>query len=488
MKKHALRILHAASEMAPFIKTGGLADVVSALPVALAKQGHDVRVVIPGFRQALATAAKHGLTWLPDALTIEAGGVDHYVGVGVVEWRGVKVYLLACNELYDRPGVYGPSPSQDYDDNARRFSVFCKAALALPGMLAWKPHIIHAHDWQAALIPALRMRGFHRTLPGTRTVFSIHNIAYQGAFWHFDLKLTGLDWSLFNPTQLEHYGRLNFLKAGIVFADHVTTVSRRYAEEIQTPEGGFGLDGVLREHNYKLTGIVNGVDTDEWNPATDAHLGAHYDAKKLAGKRQCRDLLRQECGLAPSDRAAVVGVVSRLVDQKGIDLVLAAVEPYILAGRMQLVVLGSGDHTLEHRLHHLQAKHPGWVYAWFGYNEGLAHRIIAGSDLFLMPSRTEPCGLTQLYSLRYGTLPLVRYTGGLADTVRDVATGDGTGFTFGPMDLGHFSSVLDRALGLFEHYPEEWKNAQVRSMAQDVSWDHVGTDYQTLYRELVAAD
>lgn len=487
-KKSGLRILHAASEMAPFIKTGGLADVVAALPVALAAAGHDVKVAIPGYRSALEVAGRHGLTWLPNAMTIEAGGVDHYIGVGVVEWKGVKVYLLACNELFDRPGIYGPSANHDYDDNPRRFSVFCKAVLALPGFLAWKPHVIHAHDWQTGLIPALKTRGFHRSLPGTRTVFTIHNIAYQGAFWHFDLKLTGLDWSMFNPAQLEHYGRLNLLKAGVVFADHVTAVSRRYAEEIQTADGAFGLDGVMREHAYKLSGITNGIDVEEWDPATDPHLPAHFDAKRMAGKKTCRDRLREECGLAKADRPAVVGVVSRLVDHKGIDLVLEAVEPYILAGRMQLAVLGSGDLALENRLQHLQVKHPGWVYAWYGFNEPLAHRIIAGADLFLMPSRNEPCGLTQMYSLRYGTLPLVRYTGGLADTVSDVATGTGNGFTFGPIDIGHFSSVLDRALGLYEYFPEEWAKAMKRGMEQDNSWKHVAQDYLTMYRELVAAD
>jgi starch synthase len=480
----ALRILHVASEMVPLVKTGGLADVVGALPVALNRAGHEARVVIPGYRSAIAAAARLGLTWGGHTMTIEAGGVDHTVGVGTLVVQGVTVHLIACNELFDRDGIYGPSPSNDYDDNARRFAVFSKAALALPGYLGWTPHVIHAHDWQAGLVPALLQRGFNRTLPATRSVFTIHNIAYQGTFWHFDMKLTGLDWSLFNPLHLEHYGRLNLLKAGVVFADRVTTVSRRYAEEIQQPEFGFGLDAVMRGHAYKLTGITNGIDTDAWNPATDTHLPATYDLKRMAGKRTCRERLRDETGLVPDPQACLVAVVSRLVEQKGIDLVADAVAPYILDGRMQLVVLGSGDLELERRISLLQARHPGWVYAWYGHNEALAHRIIAGADLFLMPSRTEPCGLTQLYSLRYGTLPLVRYTGGLADTVTDVSTGTGNGFTFGPIDGGHFSSVLDRALGLYRHYPKEWAGGVKRAMAADNSWQRVAKEYLELYRTI----
>jgi len=480
----SLRILHAASEAVPLVKTGGLADVVGALPQALKAMGHDVRVVIPGYRKAIAAAEKLGLTWGTHTMTIEAGGVDHRLGVGTVEIGGVPVHLLACNELFDRDGIYGPSPSNDYDDNARRFAVFSKGALALPGYLNWTPHVVHCHDWQTGLIPALLERGFNQTLPATRSVFTIHNIAYQGAFWHFDMKLTGLDWALFNPLLLEHYGRLNLLKAGMVFADRITTVSRRYAEEIQLAEYAFGLEAVTRGHSYKLRGIVNGIDSDAWNPAKDKHLPANFDVKKLAGKKTCRERLRDEVGLVPDKRACLVSVVSRLVEQKGIDLIAEAVEPYILAGRMQLIVLGTGDVHLEHRLSQLQARHPGWVHAWYGYNEALAHRIIAGSDMFLMPSRTEPCGLTQLYSLRYGTLPLVRHTGGLADTVIDVASGEGNGFTFGPIDLGHFSSVLDRALGLYEHFPNEWKAAMKRGMHADWSWKTVAKHYDELYRDI----
>ncbi|MBA2627991.1 MAG: glycogen synthase GlgA [Gemmatimonadales bacterium] len=480
----ALRILHVASEMVPLVKTGGLADVSGALPLALKRQGHDARVVIPAYRRAVAEADKLGITWGTVPMTIEVGGIDHSVGVGTVDVHGLTVHLIACNELFDRDGIYGPSPSNDYDDNARRFAVFCKAALALPGYLGWTPHVIHAHDWQAGLIPALLERGYNQVLPGTRTVFSIHNVAYQGSFWHFDMKLTGLDWALFNPMHVEHYGKLNLLKAGIVFADRVVAVSRRYAEEIQMPEYAYGLDAVIKGHSYKLSGITNGIDAGVWNPATDPHLPAKFDKKKLAGKKVCKDKLREECGLVRDRDACVVAVVSRLVEQKGIDILIETVGPYILSGRMQLIVLGSGDLALEARLHQLQARHPGWVYVWYGYNDPLAHRIIAGADAFAMPSRYEPCGLTQMYSMRYGTLPIVRYTGGLADTVVDVASGHGNGFTFGPIDVGHFSSVLDRALGLYQHFPEDWKKAQVRGMTADFSWDHVANEYIALYERI----
>lgn len=487
-RKTDLRVLHVASEALPLVKTGGLADVVGALPKALNDSpGVDARVCVPGYRHALRVGEGLGLRWLPGSLTIEAGGIDHHVGVGEVVHQGVSYYVLACNELFDRDGCYGPTPTTDYEDNARRFSVFAKAALALPRFLGWIPHVIHAHDWQAGLVPPLLERGWGRDLPATRSVFTIHNIAYQGAFWHWDMKLTGLPWAMYNPLQLEHFGKLNLLKAGIVHAHRVTTVSQRYAEEIQQAEFGFGLDAVIAGQAHKLDGITNGIDAEIWDPASDPHLSAHFDHQDLSGKAVCKTLLQREVGLPEDDTVAVVGIVSRLVEQKGLDLVLAAVDPYILAGRMQLVVLGSGDPAIEAGLRQLQGRHPSRVCFWHGYNEGLAHRIEAGCDLFLMPSRFEPCGLNQMYSLRYGTLPLVRYTGGLADTVRDIASGDGNGFTFGPMDLGHFSAVLDRALGLYQFFPDEWRRAQIRAMRQDNSWQRVGRVYADLYRSLTWA-
>ncbi|TVR15962.1 MAG: glycogen synthase GlgA [Planctomycetota bacterium] len=479
-----LRVLHVAGEAVPMVKTGGLADVVGALPVALNGLGVDARVAIPGYRHALRVAEEMGMRWLPGNLTIEAGGMDHSLGVAEVMVSGVPVYLLACEELFARDGVYGPTPASDYEDNARRYAVFAKAALALPGFLTWVPHVVHAHDWQAGLVPALLQRGWGRSLPATRSLFTIHNIAYQGTFWHWDMKLTGLNWSLYNPLQLEHFGKLNFLKAGVVFADRVTTVSQRYAQEIQGEDFGYGLDGVITSHAYKLSGITNGIDHEIWDPSTDPHLPAHYSHRDLSGKRICKQHLQREVGLPEDPNIAVVGVVSRLVEQKGIDFILDAVDPYILAGRMQLVVLGAGEPHLEAQLRNLQGRHADRVCFWHGYNEGLAHRIEAGSDLFLMPSRFEPCGLNQMYSLRYGTLPLVRYTGGLADTVIDVASGEGNGFTFGPMDMGHFSAVLDRALGLYQYFPKEWQRAQRRAMQADHSWARVAMDYAECYREM----
>jgi starch synthase len=482
--KGGLRILHVASEVTPFVKSGGLADVAQALPAALRRLGHDARVCLPCYRRSYAEAERLGARWLDQPMVIEAGGVDHRVGIAEVRLDGLPVYLLACNELYDRDGLYGPSPHQEYEDNARRFAVLSKAALALPGALGWFPHVIHAHDWQTGLVPVLLERGFAKALPATRSVFTIHNIAFQGAFPGHDMRLAGLDPWLFNPMHCEHFGRFNMLKTGIAFADRVTTVSRRYAEEIQTAEFGWTLDAVIRHHGYKLSGITNGIDPAAWDPASDRHLPAHFDADDLAGKAVCAAKLREELGLEPRPDAALVTLVSRLSEQKGIDLVIDAVSPYIIAGRMQLAVLGSGDLHLEHRLNALQARHPGWVQAWYGYNEPLAHRFVAAGDLFLMPSRFEPCGLTQMYAMRYGTLPIVRFTGGLADTVRDVSIGDGTGFSFGPIDLGHFSAAIDRALGLREHFPAEWAAAQQRAMRQDCSWDRAAQGYVELYRSM----
>ena len=484
---HALRILHVASEAVPFAKTGGLGDVAAALPKALRAARHDARLVIPGYRTALRSAEKQGLSWLPGDLTIEAGGIDHRLGIGVVEHDGLLTYLLACNELFDRDGIYGPGAGHDFEDNSRRFSVFSKASLALCGMLGWRPHVVHAHDWQAGLVPVLLERAFQDTLPATRSVFTIHNIAYQGAFPAHDLRLTGLDGSVFNPVQLDHWGRLNLLKAGIVFSDRLTTVSSRYADEIQTPEFAYGLDKVVRDHRFKLSGIVNGIDAHVWNPAHDPHLAAAFSTKKLAGKRACRAALAQECHLDDDPHALLLAVVSRLVEQKGIDLLLDVLPPFLADRRVQLVVLGSGELHLEHRLGQLQAAHPGRAFAWYGYNEPMAHRVIAGADAFAMPSRFEPCGLTQMYAKRYGTLPIVRYTGGLADTVTDVSTGAGDGFTFGPADAGHLASVLDRAAAMHRHDPTAWQRAQQRAMACDHSWERVAQDYAALYRRISLA-
>lgn len=482
--KPPLRILHVASEVAPFIKSGGLADVAQALPAALRRLGHDARVCLPCYRKTYLEAERLGATWLSTPMVIESGGVDHKVGIAEVRLDGMPVYLLACNELYDRDGLYGPTQAQEYEDNARRFAVLSKAALALPGAIGWTPHIIHAHDWQTGLVPVLLQRGFCKALPATRSVFTIHNIAFQGAFPAHDMRLAGLDPWLYNPMHCEHFGRFSMLKAGITFADRVTTVSKRYAEEIQTPEFGWTMDAVIRHHGYKLSGITNGIDPAGWNPANDPSIPAHFDAEDLAGKRECTLRLREECGLARREGVALLGIVSRLTEQKGIDLVIDAVSPYIIAGRMQLAILGSGDLHLEQRLSALQARHPGWVYVWYGYNEALAHRFIAGSDAFLMPSRFEPCGLTQMYAMRYGTLPIVRFTGGLADTVRDVSAGDGNGFSFGPVDGGHFSAVLDRSLGLYQHFPAEWAAAQRRAMTTDFSWDKAATGYVDLYQSM----
>ena len=300
--------------------------------------------------------------------------------------------------------------------------------------------------------------------------------------------MTGLGPEYFAADKVEHFGAVNWLKAGIVYSHGLGTVSETYAKEIQTPEFGCGLDGVIQAQQAKLRGIVNGIDGAVWNPATDKYLPSTYTIDDRSGKKICREALRQEVGLdnPQRDDVCLVGLISRLVEQKGIDLVVAGIEPYILAGRMQFVVLGTGDPYLEQQLYALQARHPGWVSFWRGYNEGLAHRIEAGVDMFLMPSRFEPCGLNQMYSLAYGTLPLVRYTGGLADTVTDVSQEGGCGFTFGPVDLGHFSATLDRALGLFADFPEQWEAAQRQAMQRTYGWDRCAQDYLHWYHDILS--
>ena len=349
----------------------------------------------------------------------------------------------------------------------------------VPGLRGQCPSLCRVQQGGSGATGLSRLDAAHRACPADRPGAGVvaarvlsrpakpslgvldHNIAYQGAFWHFDLKLAGLDWSLFNPMHLEGYGRLNCLKAGVVFTDRVLTVSRTYATEIQGGDFGFGLDNVMRTHAYKLDGIANGIDDGVWNPATDQHLPQTFTADTLEGKEACKTALREELGLEQRD-CCLAGIVSRLVEQK-VDLVIEGVEPYLLDGRMQLAVLGRRPASRVPAAR-TATRFPGQVCFWHGYNEGLAHRIEAGCDLFLMPGRFEPCGLNQMYSLRYGTLPLVRFTGGLADTVIDVSgeTG-GNGFTFGPMDLGHFSAVLDRALGLFQYYPGSgWRRRRMR--------------------------
>src|SRR6266478_3559527 len=466
-----------ASEVAPFAKTGGLADVAGALPRALASLGHDVRVMMPKYRGAEAHATDSRIV-VP---TIRVPLGDRATEGALIEAHGpsgVPVYLLEHEHYYNRDSLYGTADG-DYWDNCERFVFFCRAALegltqldaARPGV-RWQPQLIHANDWQAGLVPVY-LRTLYRDHPllgGLASVFTVHNLAYQGVFWHYDMPMTGLGWDLFTPAGLEFYGKLNFLKGGLVFSDLLNTVSRTYAREIRTPAFGSGLEGVLEERSPDLHGVINGIDYEVWNPAKDPAIAQPYSADDPGGKAACRGALRAELSLETVP-GPVVGIVTRLVEQKGMDLVLQAL-PGILAEGCQLVLLGSGDANLEAAFLESARQHPGRVAVRIGYEAELAHRIYAGADCFLMPSRFEPCGLGQLIALRYGTVPVVRRTGGLTDTVTefDPARRAGTGFVVDAFAVDALLDAVRRATSAYRQ-PALWKALVRNAMAEDFSWE-----------------
>lgn len=472
-------------EAHPWAKTGGLADVLAALPVALQRTGVDVVVVLPAYREALARA---GATERLARVLAPVSSRMEPVDVLAVSGAPVPTILLAAPRYFDRDGLYGP-PGGAFDDNAERFVVFCRAALEWLRTLATPPDILHAHDWPAALAPAF-LHGtsdLYPELRRMRSVQTVHNLAYQGRFPASDWHLLNLDRRLFTSDFLEFYGGIDFLKAGLVFADAITTVSPTYAREIRTPEFGEGLDGVLRARSADVSGILNGIDAAAWDPATDPALPAHYDRAHPTGKARCKAALQAELGIAVAPGPALLGVVSRLAEQKGIDVLFGAAAVLLARHDVQLVVLGNGAPRYEAALLDLAARFAGRVAVHIGFDEGLAHRIEAGADLFLMPSRYEPCGLNQLYSLRYGTVPVVSATGGLADTVVDYdpTTGEGTGFTFRPCAEGPLLDAVERALAI-RRDPAAWARLVAAGMAQDFSWDRSARAYRDLYARLLA--
>ena len=477
-----MKIVSVASEMVPYAKTGGLADVAGALPAELARRGHRITSFVPLYRQVV-----HGgfeLEELPQELPVEVG--DRFPVARYAVHRpapGVDVVFVRREEYFDRDQLYR-LPSRDYDDNAERFIFFAKAVLAYLGETGLDPDVIHCHDWQSALIPSLLRYApaWRSTAPRARTLLTIHNLAYQGSFPAIDFTLTNLPPSVFQPQGLEFYGRLNLLKGGILAADLVSTVSRRYAEEIQTPEYGCGLDGVLRARSSVLTGVLNGIDVESWNPATDPHLPARYSARNRKGKKVCRQRLLEEFGLRADDGTAVAGIVSRLADQKGFDLLEEAMQE-LLELPVVLVVLGTGEEKYHRLFEELARRHRDRVGVRIAFDEGLARRIEAGSDMFLMPSRFEPCGLNQMYSLRYGTIPVVRATGGLDDTVVpfDAATGEGNGFKFEEYAPTAFLGSVGEALSVFAR-PRTWSRLVTNAMAGDFSWAASAAQYEALMR------
>jgi starch synthase len=479
-----VRIVHVAAEASPYAKTGGLGDVIAALPPALRRAGVDVSVVIPGHR------AVHRAATLRPVGRVSARVSSHVAETAVAAVEGAPVPTFVVDApAFDRPALYGED-GHDYPDNAERFVFFCRAALEWLRQQPSPPDVVHVHDWQAALVPVFLVADRDARYPelrATRAVVTIHNLAYQGRFWEADWHLLNLDSRFFSPELLEFYGYIDFLKGGIVAADMITTVSPRYAEEIRTPAFGEGLDGVLRARTADVVGILNGVDYGTWSPDADRLIPAAYDAADLTGKARCKAALQAECGLDVSEYAPLAAVISRLAEQKGIDLVADVADELLATSAMQLVVLGSGDPSLERALVGLAERHPRRVAVRLGFDDPLAHRIEAGADLFLMPSRYEPCGLSQLYSLRYGTVPVVHATGGLVDTVGDydVATDRGTGFVFRAFGRGPFLDAIRRALALRQDRVR-WQALQRRGMAGDFSWDVAATRYRALYDAVLA--
>jgi len=472
------KILMVASEAHPFAKTGGLADVVGALPVALQAFGDEAAVVMPRYRSIPRNEAE----LVREDVRIWLNGGFYSVNIYLKLNRGVKFYFIDCHGLLDRDGIYGDRAG-DFGDNALRFAVLCLAALEVSRHL-FRADIFHCHDWQAALLPLYRKFFFpdDPAFAGTKTLFTIHNLGYQGYFPQRQLAEIGLDDRFWNAGALEFHGGGNLLKAGLIWADYLSTVSPNYAREIQTAEFGCGMEGILRARSGQLAGILNGVDYDDWSPETDRFLAAPYSARNLAGKLACKRDLLEYFGFPLDDRhlrRPIIGVVSRFAEQKGLDLVGQIIAP-ILDEELTLIVLGSGDPKLEDMFNHLNWARPDKFRCWIGHNNPLAHRIEAGADMFLMPSRYEPCGLNQMYSLRYGTLPIVHATGGLDDTV------DGeTGFKFWGAYAPHLLDAIRHAVKVFWNDPDQWARMVRTAMARDYSWNASASAYSGLYQALL---
>jgi starch synthase len=469
-----IKVLMVASEAEPFAKTGGLADVVGSLPAALRAFDCEAAVLIPRYRGVDLTSAKR----VYDNLAIWLGGVMHQASLYQAD-APTPTYFLEVPALYDRDGYYGDSAG-DYPDNAVRFAVLSRAALAVARRV-FRPDILHCHDWQAGLAPVyLRtIFGYDPTFAGMKTLFTIHNLGYPGVFAPSVLPQVGLDRRVFNVDGLEFFGKVSFIKGGLNFSDALSTVSRRYAAEIQTKEYGFGLDGVLRARASDLCGILNGVDYTHWNPETDVNLAAHYSADDLSGKRLCKRALLGELGLPKAAmEKPLLGVVSRLTSQKGTELIVE-IAPDLARNGLSLAVLGSGDADYDAKLRQAASAYPDHIAVRIGYDEALAHRIEAGADVFLMPSQYEPSGLNQMYSLRYGTVPVVRATGGLDDTIED-----GTGFKFQEYSAPALLAAIRAASVAFQDR-KGWEAMMRRGMRKDFSWRVSAAEYAALYRRLL---
>jgi starch synthase len=484
-----INVLFLAPEVAPFAKTGGLADVVGSLPDALRRQGVDTSICLPFYRNV--KEGGYRLTRIIAGLEVPFGSGSLACSIWSGETaNGTAVYFIEREDLYDRPSLYR-TPEGDYYDNFERFAFFSRAALHFARHAGLQTDVIHCHDWQTGLAPVY-LKTLYRGEPfflNTASVFTIHNIGYQGLFPPEKLRLSGIPYSEFHPEGLEYWGQVSLLKAGIVYSDVITTVSPRYSKEIQTAELGLGMEGILRRRSDSLYGILNGADYSQWDPAVDAHLPIRFNAEELNGKKECKTLLIAEMGLDEkiSDKP-LLGYISRLSGQKGCDLLLKVADRVIGEGA-GLVVLGAGEELYEKAVAKLAEDHPGRIAVRIGFDEPLAHRIMAGSDMLLVPSQYEPCGLTQLYALRYGTIPVVRATGGLADTISPYSetTREGNGFRFESFEPEPFFAAIRQAFRLYRK-GRIWRQLVVSGMKADFSWDRSAGRYLEIYRGLLAWD
>jgi starch synthase len=473
-----MKILFLSPEVAPFVKAGGLGDVSKALPAALARLGHEVMVVMPRY----ASIERAQLEPLDAHIRLKFPFGDEYAELLAKEvGEGHEVIFIDHPGFYGRRGVYGERGGE-YGDNARRFAFFSIGALAAAQRLGFEPDVVHLNDWQTGLAALALRHGYaHHAIGRAKIVFNVHNLAYQGLFGKSVMDDLGIPWGAFNPDGVEFHDAVSFLKAGLSYADHIVAVSPRYAREIQTPELGCELDAFLRARSNRVSGILNGVDYSEWDPSTDALLPARYSADDFSGKDTCKRILREKLGLPPAQgRRPLFGLVARLVQQKGIDLMLRTL-PRLLRHPVDVVLLGSGEDRLEHGLNALRARFPSQVGVYIGYNNALAHLVEAGSDFFLMPSLYEPCGLNQMYSLRYGTPPIVRATGGLDDSVLDVDQPNGNGFKFQSYDENALLWAMDRARELYQS-EDEYLALRRTGMAVDHSWEQSAQRYVDLYQ------
>jgi len=484
-----LRVLFATSEVFPLIKTGGLADVSGSLPSALQHLGVDIRILVPGY-----TAVLNALTDLQHLAHLAHLPVIGHAELllGTIQETQVKVIVIKAAGIYERAGgPYADANGLEWLDNPVRFGVLSKVAAILGGpnspLTDWYPNIVHCNDWQTGLTPAYMKLVEHAQ---AKSVISLHNMAFQGCYAPSWLPTLGLPSTHFNPEGLEYHGQLSFLKAGIFYADSITTVSPSYAKEIQTPAFGFGLEGLLSKRGNELKGILNGIETKEWNPKTDPHLVKNYSATQLAGKKQVKAALQERLGLEINADAPLLGVVSRLTHQKGLDM-LAPIVPQLLDAGCQLALLGGGESELENAFRHLARNHLGRVSVNIGYNEPLSHQIMAGSDMFIMPSRFEPCGLNQLYGLAYGTPPVVNATGGLADSVIDTniityKNKTANGFVMSEASSASLLHCIKQALNVFKNDADAWRQIQKNGMSQNLSWDKSALEYLAEYQKLLA--